>query len=67
MVFVGLEELEKMRNDLLMAIQYQEDAIKAAQNSDDFKFSVERLTKAEIGRLCKAFYEKNSKWFALKV
>ena len=49
-----------MRTDLLQAISYQEDVVRFTQNTDDYYFSVDRLTINLEGRLAKAYHEATS-------
>lgn len=67
------EELTQMRLDLLQAVSYQEDVVKFTQNTEDYYFSVERIGGSAVGRIAKAYHEKQgslislAKWFNAEV
>lgn len=36
---------------------------KVTQNNDTFVYSTDVLTDEDVGKLCKAYYEPNGKWY----
>lgn len=62
-----INNLNKLRQDLLGAINYEESQIKSTQNSEDFYFSTEVLISEHIDRLCKTYFESDNRWYHAKI
>ena len=62
-----LEELTKLRAELIPSISYQEDVIKFTQNSDDYIYNHERLTNEHIDRLAQCYFQPENKWYISKI
>jgi len=62
-----LQELRSTKDELETAITYSEANIRRIQGQDEFIYSTERLQDTDVGRVCKAFFEKEKKWFNAQV
>lgn len=62
-----INTLNKLRQDLLGAINYEETQIKALQNNEEFFFSTQALHNEHVDRLCKTYFQSDNRWYHAKI
>lgn len=62
-----IKKYQKLRNSLVQAISYQEEAIKLAEEDNKETWSEERVLPEFIDRVCRGWYGKDERWYHAQV
>lgn len=61
------KKYQKLRTSLVQAINYQEEAIKLAEEDGADSWSTERVIPEYIDRVCRAWYAKDERWYHAQI